>query len=129
MDTCHSINNDPFITRAQVVYELKGTAGGKGYELEIAADGTVIEAEAEGEEEDEGDDGGEVPLAQVPQVVKDAAAKAVAGVVLEEAERETEDGRVVYELEGKAGDQEYAIEITADGEVLEVEVEEEDEDD
>lgn len=107
---------------AQVVYELEGEAGGKEYEIEIADDGTVLKVEVE----DEDEDGEKVPLAQVPQVVKDAAAKAVPGIVLEEAGRETEGVQVIYELEGEAGGQEYELEITADGEVLEVEVEDED---
>ena len=34
---------------------------------------------------------------------------------------ETEDGRSVYELQGKANDTEYEIEVTSDGEVIEVE--------
>ena len=70
-----------------------------------------------------------VPLDSVPDVVKAAAASAVAGIVLEEAECETEDGRVVYDLEGTADGKDYALEIAADGTVLEVEVEEEDEND
>ena len=71
----------------------------------------------------------QVPLDSVPEVVKQAAASAVEGIVLEEAERETEDGRVVYDLEGTSDGKEYALEIAADGTVLEVEVEEEDEED
>jgi len=113
-----------------VVYDLEGEAGGKEYELEITADGTVLDVEVEEDDEDEEDDDDEdkVPLAQVPQVVKDAAAKAVPGIVLEEAERETEGGQVVFNLEGEAGGKDYELEITAEGKVLEVEVEDEDED-
>ena len=71
----------------------------------------------------------EVPLSSVPEVVKEAAASAVEGIVLKEAECETEAGRVVYDLEGTADGKDYALEIAADGTVLEVEVEEEDEND
>ena len=77
---------------------------------------------ADGDEED-------VPLCEVPQVVKDAAANAVKGLVLTEAEKETENGVVIYELEGIADGVEYELEITADGTVLEVEKEDQDDED
>ncbi len=72
----------------------------------------------------------EIALDKVPKVVLDAAAKRLPGFTAKEAERETEDGVVVYELEGVASDgKEYEIEISAAGKVLEVEVEEKDDDD
>ena len=71
----------------------------------------------------------EVPLKEVPAVVLDAAKGAVEGIVLSEAEMETEDGKVVYELEGTANGVEYEIEVAADGTVLEIEQEGDDDDD
>jgi len=71
----------------------------------------------------------EVPLKDVPAVVLDAAKGAVEGIVLSEAEMETEDGKVVYELEGTANSVEYEIEVAADGTVLEIEQEGDDDDD
>jgi uncharacterized membrane protein YkoI len=79
----------------------------------------------------------EIPLTDVPAAALAAAERAVPGIRLTEAEVETEGGRLVYELEGFLDGKEYAIEVTADGDVLEVEVEvevagdddEEDEDD
>ena len=76
--------------------------------------------------DDDGDEV-EIPLSEVPANVLAAARAAVPGIVFEEAERETEDGRIVYELEGEANGKEYEIEVSADGTVLEVE-EEDDED-
>ena len=63
----------------------------------------------------------EIPLTEVPEPVMSAALGAVPGIVIEEAELEEEDGEMVYELSGTAGDKEYEIEISASGEVLEVE--------
>ena len=64
----------------------------------------------------------EIPLSNVPVVVVDAAQQAVENITLTEAEVEKE-GRTVYVLEGTADGKEYEIEVTADGEVLDVEQE------
>lgn len=63
----------------------------------------------------------EIPLTDVPEPVMTAALGAVPGIVIEEAEVEEENGETVYELSGSAGDREYEIEVSASGEVLEVE--------
>jgi hypothetical protein len=85
------------------------------------------EKEAEGQDEqDEGDAEHEltVPLTALPPAVLDAARKAVEGIELQEAEVESV---LVYELEGEVGEKEYELEVTAEGQVLEVETGEEDE--
>ena len=71
----------------------------------------------------------EIALSQVPREAVAAAQRAVEGITLTEAEVEEEDGRTVYVLEGMANGTEYEIEVTADGKVLEVEQEAEDDDD
>jgi uncharacterized membrane protein YkoI len=63
----------------------------------------------------------EIPLAQVPDAAIAAAKSAVDGIALKEAEVEDEDGQTIYILEGVAGGQEYEIEVTGEGKVLEVE--------
>ena len=68
-----------------------------------------------------------VELSEVPAAARNAAAKAVEGIVLTEAEVEEEDGQLVYEIEGEADGKEYEIEVTAEGKVLEIEEEDEDE--
>jgi len=65
----------------------------------------------------------------VPEPALTAAQGAVEGITLTEAEMETEDGQTVYVLEGEAAGKEYEIEVTADGKVLEVEEETEQDDD
>jgi uncharacterized membrane protein YkoI len=71
-----------------------------------------------------------IPLAQVPEAVRKAAAGAVKGIVLAEAEKETSPkGVVIFELEGKAGGKEYEIKVDAAGKVLKVELEDEDDED
>ena len=70
----------------------------------------------------------EIALAKVPPAVLKAAQGAVDGIVIEEAEVEVEDGQTYYVLEGMADGQEYEIEVTSAGKVLEVEQEDEDDD-
>ncbi|MHC4915645.1 MAG: PepSY domain-containing protein [Planctomycetota bacterium] len=70
-----------------------------------------------------------VPLSKVPEVVKAAALKAVPGIVLTGAEKEVENGKVVYELEGTVRGKKYEIEVTPEGKVLEVEEDDDDDDD
>jgi uncharacterized membrane protein YkoI len=79
-----------------------------------------IESRSEGEKE--------IALSQVPREAVTAAQHAVEGIRLTEAEVEEEDGCTVYVLEGMANGTEYEIEVTADGKVLEVEQEAEDDD-
>ena len=80
------------------------------------------------EENDDGEEE-EVALGDVPEAVKKAALAAVPGLVLVEAERETEHGSTVYSLEGTAGGEAVEVEVSADGKVLEIERgEDEDED-
>lgn len=103
-------------------------------EGEVEDDDADDEDDAEDADDDAEDEDGEeneeeIPLDQVPQVVKDAALKVVEGITLTEAEKETEDSGVVYEIEGTAGGKEYVIEVAADGKVLEVEEEDADDDD
>ncbi len=82
----------------------------------LLADATpeVVLARADDPERD-------VPLDEVPEVVKKAARKAVPGLVLERAFRETEKGVTIYELQGTAGGKKVEVEVTAGGDVLEIE--------
>ena len=73
-----------------------------------------------------GDDEHEVALEDVPAHVLEAALEAVSGVEITEAETE-DDGGFHYDLTGHVDGREVEIEISEDGEVLEVEWEDEDE--
>jgi uncharacterized membrane protein YkoI len=62
----------------------------------------------------------EIPLSHVPKKAVVAVEHAVEGITITEAEVKAEDGLMVYELEGTVNGTEYDIEVTADGNVLEV---------
>jgi hypothetical protein len=68
-----------------------------------------------------GDADESVPLDQVPEVAKTAAAAAMPGVTFTGAEKEVEDGTTVYSLLGEADGKPVEIEVTADGRVTEIE--------
>jgi len=68
----------------------------------------------------------EIPLSDVPQAALTAAEGAVEGITLTEAETKEEDGQTVYIVEGEAAGKVYEIEVTADGKVLDVVEETED---
>ena len=86
-------------------------------------------ADEDDDAEDEDEVEVEIPLDQVPNSIKQAALDAVPGLVIEEAIQETENGVMVYELEGTANGQEYEVEISTAGEVLEIEQEDDEEED
>ncbi|MEE9466046.1 MAG: PepSY domain-containing protein [Candidatus Neomarinimicrobiota bacterium] len=70
----------------------------------------------------------EIPLSEVPKEIIAAAQEAVPGIELTEAEVEKTRKGLVYELDGTVDGKEYEIVISADGEVLEIESEDDDED-
>ena len=133
----------------EVLYEVDVTTDEGVIEFDVAEDGTFRGYEEDddddaGEDEDgpeddmglddddddgDEDDEEEIPLADVPDNIMQAALAAVPGLVLEEAAIERDGDTVTYELEGEAGGKEYEIEVSGAGEVLEVEVDEDEDDD
>lgn len=59
-----------------------------------------------------------VPLEQVPAAVRAAIERELGDGRLEEIERETRDGRPVYEVEFTRNDKEHEVLIAEDGTVL-----------
>ena len=88
----------------------------KIYNLKIVGDG-----------EEEEDDEIDVPVDELPDIIKQAVEAAVPGGDITEAELEMEDGQQVYEVTVEKDGQEFEVEVSKDGEVLEVELEEEEE--
>ena len=93
-----------------------------------AGDGKKKEKKGKENEKEDGKDE-KVALDQLPAAVKAAAEDAVKGIVLTEAEKETKNGVVIYEIDGKAGGKEYELKIAADGKVLKVKEEKNDDKD
>lgn len=61
-----------------------------------------------------------IALAQVPAAVRATAEKALAGVVLKEAELKNENKKVLYEIKGEAGGKNFDILVRDDGTLIKV---------
>ena len=70
----------------------------------------------------------EVPVKDLPKAVVAAVKALYPNGTITEAEKDTEDGKVVYEIEVTSAGKEIDIELTADGKVLKIECDEGDED-
>jgi uncharacterized membrane protein YkoI len=80
-------------------------------------------------DDDDDDDEQDIALSEVPAVVKHAAITAVPGLVLRSAEIEEENGASIYSLEGDANGKQWCVEVSPNGDVLDVEQEDDDDDD
>ena len=67
------------------------------------------------------DDEQDIDLNDVPPAAMAAALGAVEGIEFTSAETEVEKGITIYSLEGVVGGEEYEVEVTAEGKVLEIE--------
>jgi uncharacterized membrane protein YkoI len=92
--------------KGRTYYKLKARLGGQEYDLRITAEGKVTEAE--------------MPVDLAPQVVKDAAAKAVEGIILSQVKLEPGRGGQLFDVEGRAGGKKYDLQILPDGQVIEI---------
>jgi len=70
-----------------------------------------------------------VTIDQVPAAVKATILKEANGATVTEIEKETKDGKTVYEAEWTEGGKEVEITVAEDGTLIEKEVEEADDDD
>ena len=96
-------------------------------EAEIKAKKAAALAEAMAEELEDGDDEIDVPVDELPSNIQQAVEEAVPGATITEAEIESEDGQAVFEVTVEKDGKEYEVEVTPQGEVLEVEEEDGDE--
>ena len=118
---------------------FSGLIAGCGVTHEVQhSDGThgAAQTSADDDGDDDDDDGEEaeddeeaIALDQVPAAVKKAAEAAVAGFVAESAEKETEEGALHYCIHGHANGEFVEIEVDEQGKVLEIERGEDEDDD
>ena len=66
----------------------------------------------------------DIPLSEVPSNIITIVQNTLPGISLTEAEKETKDDSVIYELEGKLiNGKEYEIKIAADGTIIKIKLE------
>ena len=119
----------------RVSYDVELVKDGKEYEIEVAADGTILEEleckkQDDDDDDDEDDDDEEqVSIDDVPAAVKATILANAGDGTVKEIERETEDGKAVYEAEVIIDGQEVEIKVADDGTLLSKEVDDDDDDD
>jgi uncharacterized membrane protein YkoI len=126
------------IANGVTTYEAEFVADGKEVEITVAADGKLLEREVEDDADDDDDDDGddddddedeeEVSIDQVPAAVKATILREAKGAAIKEIEKETKNGKTVYEAEFVVGGKEIEIKVSADGTLLKREVEDDDDD-
>jgi uncharacterized membrane protein YkoI len=103
----------------ETTYEAELIKDGKEIEIEVAADGTILEQEVKDDDGDDDDEDEEkVSIDEVPAAVQSTILKEAAGGTIKEIERETEDGKTIYEAEVIINGQEVEIKVAADGTLL-----------
>ncbi len=99
----------------RVIYEIELLIGDREAEVEVTAEGEVLEFDEE------------MPVAAVPEAVMVAAQKAVPDGTPTEAEKQIENGTVLYEIEFNTADGEVEVRVSEDGQVVKVQQEGEEE--
>ncbi|MBU0985208.1 MAG: PepSY-like domain-containing protein, partial [candidate division Zixibacteria bacterium] len=90
----------------QVVYELETRKGDRDVDYVYRADGTLIQVEEE------------IPVAELPDVVRKAVEKAYPDSELDEAEKITRGPVIEFEVVAEVGETEYEVLLSADGKII-----------
>lgn len=100
----------------RTIYEAEFLLNGAEVEIKIAPDGTLLAREIEDE-----DDEDDLAIGQVPQPARAALLRLAGSAQIIKAERETENGIVVYEAAWVANGTRHEAAVTEDGTLLETE--------
>ena len=139
------------LEKPETVYETKFVKDGKEYELKVAASGAVLamtlakeeqeeeedaiedggdkgkgkDADDEDEGDDEGDDEGKaVSINDIPKPVKETILKQAKDGKVEEIEKKTEDGKVIYDADIVIDGKKFELKVAENGKLLSKEADE-----
>jgi uncharacterized membrane protein YkoI len=111
----------------KTVYEVKIKNNGQKLEVKLSAEGKILEEENDGDNKDgdkkEENKAEKVAPDKLPKAVADAIKARFPNGEITSAEKETENGKVVYDIELKQGGRKYEMDLYEDGTVIEVEKE------
>ncbi len=93
------------------IYEAEVRTNETTYEVKVTLDGKLIEIEQE------------ITPGELPEVVVNAVNDLYPGASIEEAEKITRGGNVIFEIELKSGGKEFEIELDGNGTVVQKEIE------
>jgi hypothetical protein len=114
----------------KTIYEASVTIDEKEYEITVGEDGTLIEKALEKEDDEDDDEKGEeseVKLADCPVAVQKTLKRESNCADIEEVDKETKDGKAIYEVDVKIDGKNYEIRVTEDGILISKALDEEDE--
>jgi uncharacterized membrane protein YkoI len=106
------------------IYEAEVTIDGKEYEITVAEDGTLLQKALD---EDDEDDEVEVKLSDCPAAVQKTLKREANGADIEVVDKETKDGRTIYEVDVTIDGKNYEIRVAEDGILISKALDEEDE--
>jgi uncharacterized membrane protein YkoI len=109
----------------ETIYETDVTIDGKQYEIRVAGDGTLLEKALE-DDENEGEEV-EMKLADCPAAVQKTFKREANGADIDVVDKETKDGKAVYEVDVKIDGKNYEIRVADDGILISKTLDEEDE--
>ena len=118
------------IEDGKTTYEAHVIIDGKEYEITVAEDGTLLEKALE-EDDDENDDREgetvEIKMADCPAAVQKTLKREANGADIEFVDKETKDGKTIYEVDVKIDAKNYEIRVGKDGILISKALDEEDE--
>ena len=117
------------IEDGETTYEADVTIDGKEYEIVVSEDGTLLEKALEDDEEDDGKESEEVEmkLADCPAAVQKTFKREANEADIDVVDKETKDGKVIYEVDVKIDGKNYEIRVAEDGILISKALDEEDE--
>lgn len=118
-----------FEKKTMIFYEAKFKKGDREHELLFTPYGRCVEIVGKEVKEECKKDEGIVSLGEVPKAVKATILKHAAGGEVKKIEKETKDGKVIYEADVIIDGKEVELKVAANGKLLGKEVEHEGEED
>jgi uncharacterized membrane protein YkoI len=114
----------------KTTYEASVTIDEKEYEITVGEDGTLIEKALEEKDDDNDDKEGEVTevkLVDCPATVQKTLKREANGADIDVVDKETKNGKAIYEVDVKIDGKNYEIRVAEDGLLISKALDEEDE--
>jgi uncharacterized membrane protein YkoI len=118
------------IENGKTTYEADVTIDGKEYDITVAEDGTLLEKSLEEDDDEDDDKKGEeveVKLSDCPAAVQKTLKREANGASIDSVDKESKDGKTVYEVDVKIDGKNYEIKVAMDGTLISKALDEEDE--
>lgn len=124
--TINEVDKD--IEHGKTIFEVDVKIEGKNYEIKVAEDGTLLEKVLDEREEDEQEEV-KVKLSDCPAAVQKTLKREANGASIETVDKETEDGKTLYEVDVKIDGKNYEINVAENGTLISKALDEEEDND